>query len=508
MVNGNNIYIAIGTSGGTAPFACTKSNEIQVESEKITISSPNTGQWKEHIVGRKEWGFTVSWLFGNTTDIKNLLMIGNDYTITVYGRVGSAITPMLQGTATCMTAKATLTRGNLAQGSFSFDGNGPLIEHVNVASITLSEDDITISEGETQTLVATVLPADASDKRVTWSSSNNSIATVDDVGNVTAVAEGTCTITCTSQADTSISASCSVEVPPPVAVESVSVSPSTAEIYVGGTTQLTATVLPADASDKRVTWSSSDNSIATVDNSGLVTGIAQGSVTITCSATDGSGVSDSCIVNVSPVLVPVEGITLSQNSLSLYIGGSSAQLSAIVSPQNASNPAVSWSSTDGSVASVDSNGNVTPIGAGTCTIRCSATDGSGVYADCSCSVSATPPAPVDVTTSFGLLESKKFDGNLYAVSDNKHKMTAYIPVSEGDTITYTGFDAVDTVRVVGYTDQSETSRTALLTSSVNDIDTSFVIQSGINYIRCEGFDVSLSPSHSAYELKVLKQSAQ
>ena len=128
MVNGNDIYIAIGTSGGTAPFALTKSNEIQVEPEKIPTSSPNTGSWKTHIVGRKGWGFTVSWLFGSITDITNLLMSGNDYAITVYGRVGSTITPLLQGTATCMLAKATLTRGNLAQGSFSFDGNGPLTE--------------------------------------------------------------------------------------------------------------------------------------------------------------------------------------------------------------------------------------------------------------------------------------------------------------------------------------------------------------------------------------------
>lgn len=128
MINGNDVYIAIGQSNSTAPFAFTKSNEIQVESEKIPVSSPDTGQWKAHMVGRMEWGFSVSWLFGNTTDIKNLLMAGNTYSITIYGRVGNVVTSLLQGTATCMTAKATLTRGNIANGLFSFDGNGALEE--------------------------------------------------------------------------------------------------------------------------------------------------------------------------------------------------------------------------------------------------------------------------------------------------------------------------------------------------------------------------------------------
>lgn len=503
MVNGNDIYIAIGLSNGTAPFACTKSNEIQVESEKIPISSPNTGQWKEHIVGRKEWGFTVSWLFGKPNDIKNLLMSGKDYTITVYGLEGSNVTPLLQGKATCMTAKATLTRGNIANGSFSFDGNGEL--YVQVQGITLSPQSLSVDVGDTAQITAVVTPSDASHSGLVYESSDPTIVTVDNSGLVTGIAQGTVTITCSATDGSGVTATCQCQVNA-VPVSGITLSPSSLSIVIGGTSHITPTIAPSSASNKNVSWATSDSTIATVDGNGNVSGVAVGTCTITCSATDGSGVTQTCEVTVSSVAVT--DITLSQNTLSLYVGGSGAQLTATVAPPNASNPAVLWSSTDSSVASVDAYGNVTPVGAGTCTIRCSATDGSGVYADCACSVSAQPPAPIDVTTLYGPLEGMKFDSNLYAISDNKHLMTKYIPVSEGDTITYTGYDAEGTVRVVGYTDQSETSRTALLTSAVYDIETSFVIPSGINYIRCEGFDVSLAPSHSAYELKVLKQSAQ
>ena len=117
MINGNDLYIAIGENED-APFAWTKSNDIQTNAEKIPISSPTTGEWKEHIIGRCEWGFTVNWLFGNLADINNLLMVGKSYAITIYGRNGSTLTPLLKGTASCMTAKTNLTRGSIANGTF------------------------------------------------------------------------------------------------------------------------------------------------------------------------------------------------------------------------------------------------------------------------------------------------------------------------------------------------------------------------------------------------------
>ena len=124
MEIGNNIFISL--DGNSAPFAGTKSNEIQTECETIEISSPNTGEWKQYITSRKEWNFTISWLVGNVGSIQNLLDSGQTYVITIYGRDDGVLIPLLQGSAICKSAKVTASLGDLVKGSFSFLGNGPL----------------------------------------------------------------------------------------------------------------------------------------------------------------------------------------------------------------------------------------------------------------------------------------------------------------------------------------------------------------------------------------------
>ena len=126
MVHGNNIFISLDEY--SAPFACTKSNDIDTGCKAIEVSSPNTGDWEENIAGRKSWGFSVSWLVGSSTDIKNLLMVGNTYNITVISRGSSANSSVLTGSALCTAAKVTLTKGSIANGTFTFKGTGPLAE--------------------------------------------------------------------------------------------------------------------------------------------------------------------------------------------------------------------------------------------------------------------------------------------------------------------------------------------------------------------------------------------
>lgn len=131
MINGNNIFISLDSNATTTPFAATKSNEINTECETIEISSPTIGDWRQYIAGRKEWSFTVGWLVvACGTNIKNsleaLLEVGKSYTITICDRVGSTATARLTGTTICTQARITAARGNIAQGSFSFRGNGAL----------------------------------------------------------------------------------------------------------------------------------------------------------------------------------------------------------------------------------------------------------------------------------------------------------------------------------------------------------------------------------------------
>lgn len=124
-INGNTIYISSGT-GTTALIAATKSNEIQTGCDKIEISSPNSGDWKDYLAGKKEWSFSVNWLISSRTDLRKLLYSGNTYDIGICGKVGNSASRILTGRALCTQAKITATRGNLCVGTFSFIGCGAL----------------------------------------------------------------------------------------------------------------------------------------------------------------------------------------------------------------------------------------------------------------------------------------------------------------------------------------------------------------------------------------------
>lgn len=118
-INGNNILIYI----NGAAVAGTKSNEVQSNRELIEIASPSSGEWREFITGRKDWGFTVSWLVSSHSDIQQLLLNASVVTVRIVGR-GQSLG--LTGRAIVQSCKMTFTRGNLAQGSLQLKGSGPL----------------------------------------------------------------------------------------------------------------------------------------------------------------------------------------------------------------------------------------------------------------------------------------------------------------------------------------------------------------------------------------------
>ena len=163
---------------------------------------------------------------------------------------------------------------------------------VRASAIELSESEKTVFVGDTFTITATVKPEDAFNRTVTWSSSDPSIATVDENGTVTAIAKGEAIITAES-AD-GVTAECKVTVEKKVSAIELSESEKT--VFVGDTFTITATVKPEDAFNRTVTWSSSDPSIATVDENGTVTAIAKGEAIITAESAD--GVKAECKVTV------------------------------------------------------------------------------------------------------------------------------------------------------------------------------------------------------------------
>lgn len=171
-----------------------------------------------------------------------------------------------------------------------------------VSSIVLSPSPIEGKEGDHIQINTTILPEDATNKVIDWSSSDESIATVDNNGVVSLIKEGTATITASATDDSGVAATCSISVlKPAVFVSSISLSPSSAEGTEGDRIQLNATVLPEDATNKVIRWSSSDENIASVDDSGLISLLEKGTAVITASATDDSGVSADCAIVVSEV---------------------------------------------------------------------------------------------------------------------------------------------------------------------------------------------------------------
>ena len=218
-------------------------------------------------------------------------------------------------------------------------------------------------------LNATVNPSDASNKAVSWVSSDTRVATVND-GTVTAVGKGTATITVTT-ADGGHKASCEVTVT--IAVSDVILSPRTLSLITGAEQKLGVTVYPSDASNKEVTWKSSDTNVATVDETGMVKAVAAGIATITVTATDGAK-TDTCQVTVAEPAIPVTGVTLGPKSLDLTIGGPTGLLTATVSPANATNKTITWTSSNPSVATVN-GGIVTAVGKGTTIITAATADG-------------------------------------------------------------------------------------------------------------------------------------
>ena len=174
-----------------------------------------------------------------------------------------------------------------------------------------------------------------------------------------------------------------------VHVESVTLNPKTLSLTVGGSSQtLTATVLPSDATNRSITWTSSDTSIATVTN-GVVSPVSAGTAVIIVTTVDG-GKTDTCTVTVSEsgTVVPVSSVTLSPTSLSLSVGGNSATLAATVLPENATNRAVNWSieNANPSGCIAVNNGVVTPVSAGTATVKVTTVDGNKTA---TCSVTVT-----------------------------------------------------------------------------------------------------------------------
>ena len=254
---------------------------------------------------------------------------------------------------------------------------------VDVEKVSLNKSATTLTEGESETLTATITPSNATgDKTVKWSSSNAEVAAVDSNGKVTAKKAGTAVITATSS--NRKTASCTVTVKQKeIAITGISLNKSTTSITEGESETLTATITPSNATgDKTVKWSSSNAEVAAVDSNGKVTAKKAGTAVIT--ATSSNRKTASCTVTVKQKEIAITGISLNKSTTSIT-EGESETLTATITPSNATgDKTVKWSSSNAEVAAVDSNGKVTAKKAGTAVIT--ATSSNGKTASCTVTV--------------------------------------------------------------------------------------------------------------------------
>ena len=253
--------------------------------------------------------------------------------------------------------------------------------NVLVSSISIKGD--FIEDGGTSQLTAQLFPEDATNQIVEWRVSNESIATIDQNGLLTGVSDGIVTVTASATDGSGVTATKSIGVsgfsPSKILVESISIIGN--DITDGEPQQLSVDVLPANAETKDVIWSVSDAEIATIDQFGLLHPLRYGTVDVTASAIDGSGVTATRSFTIQ---ILVKSISIIGSNIT---DGKTQQLSVDVLPANAMDKTVTWSVSNTDIAVIDQSGLLAPSQDGTVDVMATANDGSGVFGTLTISIS-------------------------------------------------------------------------------------------------------------------------
>ena len=327
---------------------------ISFEKDDITLNR-GTSQTLKPVIAPK-----------NATD-QSLDWVSSDETV-------ASVT--MDGKVTAVGAGQAIITAKTNDGGFTAHCKVTVV--VSISKVQLDKDAVTLKKGESTSLTATVFPADTTeDKTVTWTSSDETVATVGKDGSITAVEGGTAVITATAGTKKE-SAQCKVTVIVPTT--GISLDHDTLTLAKGTESSLKAIFQPADATDTGITWISDNPDIVSVDDAGTLKALKTGTAVISAASHDG-GFKAQCKVTV---VIPVTGITLDKTSLEL-VKGKTQTLTAVITPEDATDKGVAWTSSNSSIASVDSAGKVTAVGGGSATITVTSHDG-GLKAVCSITV--------------------------------------------------------------------------------------------------------------------------
>ena len=351
-----------GTCAVTVKAKAVNVTEVTLDKTELTLTEGETETLTATVKPDNADNRKVAW----SSDKTEVATVGGDGRVTAVKAGVAVVTVTTEDGGRTATCKVTVRA-----------------KAVNVTDVTLDRAELTLTEGETETLTATVKPDNADNKKVKWSSDKTDVATVDGAGRVTAVKAGEATAMVTTE-DGGRTATCKVTVKAKaVGVTEVTLDRTELTLTEGETETLTATVKPDNADNKKVTWSSDKTEVATVGGDGRVTAVKPGKAVVTVTTEDG-GKTATCKVTVKAKAVPVTGVEVNPWAVTLSVRGTS-KLSYTIRPADATNQNVKWESESPSVATVDSEGNVQGVAAGTAKI-CVTTEDGGFKSYCTVTV--------------------------------------------------------------------------------------------------------------------------
>ncbi len=298
---------------------------------------------------------------------------------------------------------------------------------IAVKGVSLNKTTLKLAIDNEETLTALIDPAKATNPKVTWKSSDNTVATVTSEGKVKGIAAGTATITVTTE-DGNKTAKCVVTVSDSTSTgtTAIALNKPSLSLAVGKDETLTVTFTPTDTTDKEIKWSSSDTTTATVNNSGKVTAVKAGTATITVALVSDDTIKAECVVTVTEEEVTATGIKLNKNTTSIEKGADET-LTVSFLPEGASSVDLVWSSDKQSIATVSASGKVTGVSAGTAVITVKSKDGK--LSD-TCTVTVTDSSTPGPGPEPEPVPSETYDVRFFVGDSEVSKVT----VQSGDSI--------------------------------------------------------------------------
>lgn len=393
--------VVTGKSVGRADITIASKDNPNVKKTCVVYVSKELDKSKVTAV-RNDKNININW-----TKVAH----ASSYVLSRYNKSTGIVNDIYEGTDTAFedkdltsgkyvyTVKAILDENeadaNLYSNSVSEESEAVIIpEPVTGIEVANDYQHMGLFVGGSGKIRYSVLPGNATNTNVTFKSLNEKVATVDANGVVTGVSEGNADIVITTE-EGGFEAKCTVRVDGIDARGIERVGDKTVTMGLNQTRQLQVKITPSDTTNKNVQWTSSNNSVATVDSNGVVTSKNSGSTIIT--ATTHNELKTEFFIEVE---TSVTNITLNSNEINLNTGGT-FKLDATVNPSNASNKNIKWISANESIATVDQSGNVTADVAGTTYISAVSADGK-VVATCTVNVSkpvVTKPAKVKIKSA-------------------------------------------------------------------------------------------------------------